>query len=121
MILSEACPFLLNRLMAFIFTQASIWILGAYTTQRTVDLYGAAAYLVNLVSISLFVVSAVALPFIVEQTAQNQHKRLEQTLRTMTTLAAVPALIGLSFFVVFGRSILELVYKVITTRQRQQS
>ncbi|MBV7331937.1 polysaccharide biosynthesis C-terminal domain-containing protein [Chloroflexi bacterium TSY] len=96
--------------MVFIFTQASIWILGAYAVQSTVALYGAAAYLVNLVSIPLAIVGAVAPPFIAEQTAQNKHKQLEETLRTMTTLAAVPALIGLGLFVFFGRPILVLVY-----------
>ena len=109
-VLRESWPFLLNRLMIFIFTQTNIWVMGAFRPDSEVALFGVAVYLVTLVSIPLSVVGAVVPPLIAELYTQGKKKQLQKALRTITTLAGVPSFLALLLFVLFGPSILEIVY-----------
>ncbi len=106
----ETWPFLFNRLMIFIFTQTNLWVMGAFRPENEVALFGAAVYLVTLVSIPLSVVGAVVPPLIAELYTQGKRAQLQKTLRTITTLAGVPSFLALLLFMFFGQPILGLVY-----------
>jgi O-antigen/teichoic acid export membrane protein len=109
-VLSLAFPLLLMNLFLFAFTQADLLILGAFRPQQEVALYGAAARLVALVSVPLSIVNAVVSPMIAELYGQGEKKKLEQALRSTTTLAAIPAVVAVLACVFAGRQILGLVY-----------
>ncbi|QIN77691.1 oligosaccharide flippase family protein [Rubrobacter marinus] len=68
--LRVAGPLLVTNLTLFTLTQADLWILGAFRSQEEVAVYGAAARLVVLVAVPIFVVNAVLPPMIAEMHAR---------------------------------------------------
>lgn len=108
--LRVAGPLLVTNLTLFTLTQADLWILGAFRPQEEVAVYGAAARLVILVAVPIFVVNAVLPPVIAEMHAQGRIRELERTLRATAALAALPAVLALSVFVLAGGPVLGLVY-----------
>lgn len=105
-----AGPLLVTNLTLFALTQADLWILGAFRSQEEVAVYGAAARLVILVVVPLFVVNAVLPPLIAEMYAQGRIGELGRTLRATAALAAIPASLALLVFVFAGGPCLGLVY-----------
>lgn len=108
--LRVAGPLLVTNLTLFTLTQADLWILGAFRPPEEVAVYGAAARLVILVAVPIFVVNAVLPPLIAEMHAQGRVRELERTLRATAALAAIPAVLVLSTFVLAGEAVLGLVY-----------
>jgi len=109
-VLSIAWPLWLTNLTLFVLSQADLWVLGGFRAQNEVAIYGAATRLLSLVAMSLLVVNAVVQPMIAEMYAQNNKEKLERVLRTTATIAGIPALIVLVFFVVWGNNLLALVF-----------
>lgn len=109
-ILTISWPLLITSFTFIILTQADLWILGVYSSQEDVALYGAVLRLVTKISMPLLLVSAILPPMISEMHAQNKHIELEKMLRTTATIAGWPAILILLIIVVFSRPILENLY-----------
>ena len=105
-----ALPLWLNQLTIFGLARVNLWILGAYHPKDDVAVYGAALTLATLVTMPLLVVGAVVPPFIAEMYARNENQRLENILRTITTLAGMPTLIVLIIFSLLGGPIMGFIY-----------
>jgi O-antigen/teichoic acid export membrane protein len=75
-----------------------------------VALYGAASRLVFFVATPLIVVSQVVPPIIAELHARGERKQLERTLRSVSTVAGLPAALVLGAFIVAGSFILSIAY-----------
>lgn len=105
-----ALPLWLNQLTIFGLARVNLWILGAYHPKDDVAVYGAALTLATLVTMPLLVVGAVVPPFIAELYAKNENHRLENILRTITTLAGMPTLVVLIVFVLLGGPIMGFIY-----------
>ncbi|MEZ4706073.1 MAG: polysaccharide biosynthesis C-terminal domain-containing protein [Caldilineaceae bacterium] len=105
-----ALPLWLNQLTIFGLARVNLWILGAYHPKDEVAVYGAALTLATLVTMPLLVVGAVAPPFIAEMYARHENARLENILRTITTLAGMPTLLVLIVFALLGGPIMGLIY-----------
>lgn len=105
-----AWPLMVTTLAAFAVGQSSIWVAGAFLGQEDVALYGAAYRLTVYVAIPLQIANMVAPPLIAEMYAQGQMQDLERTLRSITTVAGVPAFLLLAAFVLFGGPIMGLLF-----------
>jgi O-antigen/teichoic acid export membrane protein len=109
-ILPVAWPLLIANLTVFVVTQADLWVLGAFRPPEEVGIYGAAARMVALVMIPLAIVNAVASPLIAQMYARGSRAELGGILRSMATLAGIPALLALVGIVFLGGPLLGLVY-----------
>jgi O-antigen/teichoic acid export membrane protein len=109
-VLAIAWPLLTTNLVLLAFAQTDVWILSAFHPLDEVAIYGAAAHLVVLVSMSLSIVNAVMPPSIAEMYAQGKKRELEHVLRTVATLSGIPAFVGSVGFILLGAPILGLVF-----------
>jgi O-antigen/teichoic acid export membrane protein len=104
-------PLLVTSLANFaVGTGVDLWVVGHFSTTSDVALYGAASRLVFFVATPLIVVSQVVPPIIAELHARGEREQLERTLRSVSTLAGIPAALVLGSFIVAGGFILSLAY-----------
>lgn len=103
-------PLWITSIVLFAFTQADLWMVGAFLPQDEVALYGAAARMVLLVAMPIVIVDAVAQPLIAEMYAQGKRRELERILRNIAALAGVPAFAALAVFALLGEPILGLLF-----------
>jgi O-antigen/teichoic acid export membrane protein len=109
-ILQVAWPLTVTNLTLFVLTQAPLWILGAFRPPEEVAVYGAASRAVVLVAMPLTVANSVLPPLIAEMYPQGRKRELERTLRTVATVAGIPAFLTLAAFILFGGPILGLMF-----------
>ena len=109
-IMRIAWPLLVTSLMTLVMGQTSVWVLGMFRSHDEVALYGAAVRLIALVAMPLLITNAVLPPVITELFIQRKYLKMEQMLRTVATLTAVPALAVILFFIFFGGFTLDLVF-----------
>lgn len=109
-VLKISYPLWITSLGLFVLTQVDLWVLGIFSSSENVAVYGAAARIVALVTMPLLIVNSVVPPLIAEMYAQGKIEALEKTLRKVATLTGIPSLIVLGVLVLFGGSILELLF-----------
>lgn len=110
-ILEIAWPSLITNVASyFLSTGVDLLVLAAFRPEREVAVYGAATRLVVLVATPLWILRGVLPPLIAELHAQGKQRELERTLRAGATLAGLPSLLILLVFVLFGRSVMDLLY-----------
>jgi len=109
-VLEQSWPLLITNATAIVATQVDLWIVGAFRSDVDVAIYGAAARLVQLVSVSLTIANQVLPPLISELHVQRQHDRLQRILRGTAALAGLPAAALLALFVVVGGPILSVTF-----------
>jgi O-antigen/teichoic acid export membrane protein len=104
-------PLLMTSLANFaVGTGVDLWVVGHFSSQSDVALYGAASRLVFFVATPLIVVSQVVPPIIAELHARGERSQLERTLRSVSTVAGLPAALVLVAFIGAGGFILSLAY-----------
>jgi O-antigen/teichoic acid export membrane protein len=104
-------PLLVTSLANFaVGTGVDLWVVGHFSTTSDVALYGAASRLVFFVATPLIVVSQVVPPIIAELHARGERDQLERTLRSVSTVAGLPAAAVLVTFIAAGSFILSLAY-----------
>lgn len=105
-----AWPFWINSLSMLIFTQADIFFLGVFRPNNEVALYGVSVRLAALVSTPLLILNAVLPPFVAELYVKKKKKQLERILQRSATLMMLPAIGMFLIFLLWGKSILYLLY-----------
>lgn len=109
-VLSISLPLLVITLVMMIRTSGDVWVLGALLSQKEVGLYGLANRLVNMVTMPMVIITAVAPPLIAEMYSQGQREDLELALRSMATLTGIPALLTSIACIFFAGPIMGVVY-----------
>ena len=109
-ILMISLPLLLSNISNFILTQSDIWIVGAFHTQETVAIFGAATRLILLITMPVLAVHAVVTPLIANLYAQKRNTDIEITLRASAAAAIIPSILIFLSYVIFGRFLLEFVF-----------
>lgn len=109
-LLNHSWPLLINAITVFLLAQSDLWLLGAFASESDVAIYGAASRLVLLTVMSLAIVNAVVPPLIARMHAHNDLARLEQLLRTVASVSAIPALAVLALFFLYSEPIMGLIY-----------
>lgn len=116
-IFSQALPVLGVTSMNLIRAQIGIWIVAALLSNEEIALYGSANRLVYLISVPLStVVNALLPPIIAELYATNQIVKLERTVRSLSTLATIVALLVTFIFVLGGNFVLKIVFGEFYTK-----
>lgn len=103
-------PLLVMNLSMFVLMQVDLWVLGALRSGAEVALYGAATRVIKLITMPLIIANEVVAPVIAELNVQNEKEQLERTLRGAASIAAVPAIGAILLLVLFGGSILSLLF-----------
>ena len=109
-VMALAAPLLLSDLAFVISSRGDLWLVGSFESDAHVALYGAAAQLCLLISMSIKVVNSVIPPIIAELFVRGERVQLEGTLQYTATLASVPAIAGFLVFLIAGPQILEFIY-----------
>lgn len=109
-ILYAALPVLIHTIANQVQNQSGIWMLEAFQSSSEVAQYGVAARLVALITVPLSVVNSVISPIIPDLYWQGKKDKLEKTLRGLTTLSTIPAMLILFIFWVAGPFIMEFLY-----------
>ncbi|MGH2629964.1 MAG: oligosaccharide flippase family protein [Actinomycetota bacterium] len=99
-----------NVAIYFLGSGIDLLVLGAFRPQSDVALYGSATRLVTLVATPLWIIRGVMPPIVAELHAKGQRRQLEDTLRAGASLAGLPSLAILTVFVLFGASVMEIIY-----------
>ena len=104
-------PLVITSIASFgVGTGVDLWVVGHFSSESDVALYGAASRLVFFVATPLIIVSQVVPPIIAELHARGEREQLERALRSVSTVAGIPAALVLGTFVVAGGAIMSLVY-----------
>ncbi|MFK5913744.1 MAG: oligosaccharide flippase family protein [Woeseiaceae bacterium] len=109
-VMQLALPLWGSALISMVLIQLDVWVVGITTSASEVALYGAAIKLVMLVSMPLMIVSAVLPPLIAEFHANDNLVAMEDTLRVIASIATLPAIALMVFFMLWGDSILGIIY-----------
>jgi O-antigen/teichoic acid export membrane protein len=109
-LLGVGAPIMAANLSIVLYSNIDIWLLGGMADAVDVALYGSAARLILVVLIPLHIMGAVVPPIISEMHHQGKTKELEQNLRKLCTLGAVPGVLVVLVFLLFGRNVLSLVF-----------
>lgn len=107
---SISIPLFLIAALLFINSNIGLWILGAFSGEAQVALFGAAFRVMVLISIPLWLFNQVLPPTISELYAQKRVEDLERTLRSSATLAAIPSLVLFLCIVFFGNQIMSIIF-----------
>lgn len=109
-VLREAPTFLMMRLNFWLLNSAAIWILSFFRPLEETALYGAANVLTLLVLAPWHVINSVISPTVVTLHIQGDRTSLETVVRSVAAVAALPALVLSIGLVIFGKSILSIVF-----------
>jgi O-antigen/teichoic acid export membrane protein len=110
-ILSIAWPLLITNVATYLLgTGVDLWILAAFRPPQVVAVYGAASRLMFFVVTPFLVMQGVVAPLAAELAAQGRKRDLETALRSVAMLAAIPAILALVVFLVFGSSVMGFFY-----------
>ena len=108
--LRVSLPLCVTTAIALLLQQADIWLVGAFESSEDVAIYGAAARLMFIVSVPLFMVNAVIQPMVAEYYSQRRLDELQKLVRVAATVAAIPALAALACAIAFAAPGLKLLY-----------
>lgn len=109
-ILSISKSLWVSSIFLSLLTIGPLWIVGTLGNDSDVAIYGACSRLVILVLLPLVIANQVTPPMIVELYGRRDLYQLEKLLRSIATLAGIPALIVLCFFIFFSGDILAVIY-----------
>jgi O-antigen/teichoic acid export membrane protein len=105
-----ALPLYISQISNYGITNFSLWLVAGLYAPDEVASYGAAWKLVALVVLPLTLMRMSVQPVISELYTKQQAGALQNALRGIATLAAIPAICVLMVFIFFGDRVLDLVY-----------
>lgn len=109
-ILGISLPIMVTEIVQVILAQSNIWILGSVSNEAEVAIYGVIMQIVLLVSFPFMIINNAIPQLVVKFNAADQKDKLERLMQTVSTIAFIPALLLVMFMILFGESLLILVY-----------
>lgn len=109
-ILHESYPFFISAFSFMLLVHADTIILGFFEPETEVAIYNSATRIAKLMVIIHMIVIEVTTPIIVELNLKGEKKKLEDILRVTATIATIPSVVVLLFFVFFGEPVLGTIY-----------
>lgn len=103
-------PMWVTKTFQAILLHADLWIVGAFLSQQDVALYGASIRVVRFVIMPLLIVNAVVPPFITEFYVKGEKGKMQGMLRTVATIAGLPAFLVLLIYLSFGPTIMSIIF-----------
>lgn len=105
-----AFPILITTLTTTLLSRSGVWVVTAFRIPSEVAVFGVIMRLVALISIPMNLFESLISPTIVELHTSGFIKKLENLLRSTTTLLSLFAIIIFIVFGLFGSNILGLIY-----------
>jgi O-antigen/teichoic acid export membrane protein len=110
-ILSVSWPLWVTTIGTFaVGTGVDLWVVGAFGNLSDVAVYGAASRLSLLLATPFLIVSQVIPPIIAQLHAQGRRHMLERAVRSVSTVATIPAALVMGVFAVAGGPIMGLAF-----------
>lgn len=109
-ILYESFPFFISALSLMLLVHVDTIILGLYQSEADVAIYNAATRIAKLMIMIYLIVVEVTAPVVVELHLKGDMKNLENMFRITATIAALPSVLVLLFFIFFSGDVLSIVY-----------
>jgi O-antigen/teichoic acid export membrane protein len=109
-LVSIGWPLCVIQIAIFVATQADLWIVGAFLSERDAAIYGSVQKLLMLMTMTHSLVVAVAQSSVAELYAKGEQQKLERMIQGMAFVACVPSSLLLLVFVFFGGDILSLIF-----------
>lgn len=109
-ILSLAFPILITTLTTTLLSRSGVWVVTAFRTPSDVAIFGVVMRLVALISIPMNLFESLISPTIVELHTSGFIKKLENLLRSTTTILSLFAIFIFIAFGLFSSNILGLIY-----------
>lgn len=103
-------PIWFTNIAVIAVTRSDLWIVGAFTTNTDIALYGGAAQLVLVMTMPVTIVNGVLSPIVPALNALEKRKELEHIVRNVTTLSAYSTVLVAISFWIFGDKILSFIY-----------
>lgn len=103
-------PLCLIQIVIFVATQADLWIVGAFLSEKDAAIYGSVQKLLMFMTMTHSLVVAVAQSSVAELYAKGEKKKMERMIQGLALVACVPSGLLLLAFVFFGGDILALVF-----------
>ena len=100
-----------NMVLVFLVARIGMWTVGIFLEKSQVALFGVGLQLVSIITMPLFIINSMLSPIIADLYSKPaEHNRLEKIVRSVTTVASLPAIIMLVVFVLYGREFLGFLY-----------
>lgn len=109
-LISIGWPLCLIQMAVFVATQADLWIVGAFFSERDAAIYGSVQKLLMFMTMTHSLVVAVAQSTVAELFAKGETQKLERMIQGLAFVACVPSGLLLLAFVFFGGDMLALVF-----------
>ncbi len=109
-LISIGWPLCLIQIVIFVATQADLWIVGAFLSERDAAIYGSVQKLLMFMTMTHSLVVAVAQSSVAELYAKGEKQRLERIIQGMAFWACVPSGILFGAYALWGADILQLVF-----------
>lgn len=109
-LVKQGLPFIVTIFCSFALIHLDTIVLGLYRPDEEVAIYAASTRIVKIVLLFSMVTYEVVAPVIVELNTTNQKEKLEEMLRFVATLAAVPAATILVIFIFSADMVLGYLY-----------
>ncbi|GAB6988090.1 lipopolysaccharide biosynthesis protein [Paenibacillus pini] len=110
MIFRVSFPIMLSNVAVFFLTSTDLWILGIFKNADQVAIYGSAVRLIATINFFGVLLNLVMATVISDKNASGQLKELEKTGKSVTTLLTLPAIVLVLIFILFGKTILGIVF-----------
>jgi len=108
--LKISLPLLVSSSAIMVITELHILILGSFSNEDTVAIYGAAYRLAKFIVVPLVIINSVIPPMIAQFVSQGEMKRVEKILRTTAAVSGVPVVCLLIVIVLTAPNILAMFY-----------
>jgi O-antigen/teichoic acid export membrane protein len=109
-LLTASWPIWFTNIAVIAVTRLDLWIVGAFSSNFEIALYGGAAQLVLVMAMPVTIVNGVLSPIIPALKALEKRDKLENIVRDLTTLSAFFSVISAIVFWIFGDRILNFIY-----------
>jgi O-antigen/teichoic acid export membrane protein len=107
---SNSIPLFMYGVAAYIGSHADIWLISIMSEPNQLGLYGAAARLMILAGVTLTIANGIVPPFISKFRAKSDFIGMEKMLRSVATIAAIPSIIIVLFFLFFSDTVLTFIF-----------
>lgn len=109
-LLLSALPLLVTMLVNYFLSFGDIWILGKTGNSEDIAYYAIAARMVMIVALPLMAINGVVAPVIAEHYGRDELRKVERSIRKMTSIAFLGSTVCVLIFMVAGRQILSGIF-----------
>ena len=109
-ILALSMPLMLTQVCGLAMSQADIWLAGALVTPSELAMYGSAARMMAFLTMPLQIAGTTIVSFLPDLIARNDRKSLQEIVGLASTIAGLPGIFLIGFFLAMPEAILGTIF-----------